>query len=143
MKTRQFRRKSCTVILLFNVFFVCVIFLSSYHTTRRLRRLKEGKVESNLKVQQQILTSYKDNTVDPAIDKNPDEILILFWTSYFQGDITSEPAWKLMKSTYSECFANCRFVFDRRYLSASDAVVFHSRDMRYSTLSNTDKIKAL
>ncbi|ODN00831.1 Alpha-(1,3)-fucosyltransferase C [Orchesella cincta] len=127
---RRFSRKFCTLFFLCNAFFIGVIFISSYHTTNRLKRLtpilKKGisGLHNTLK-----------NPLISHVEKiGENERIILFWTTYFWGD--QREAWDKPNVTlaYPSCFTNCRIVTDRSYLGVSDAVIFHSRDLRLDDL---------
>lgn len=128
MKTRKCRRKRWTVILLFNAFFIFIIFISSYHHTNRLRRLKELRINKTLMLKQQAALFSNESLL--SHDKKPDEVVILYWTTYFGGDPSKDSSWILTSKRYPTCFDKCRLVFDKTYIGISDAVIFHSRDIR-------------
>ncbi|CAL8090481.1 unnamed protein product [Orchesella dallaii] len=121
---RRFSRKVCTVFFLCNAFFIGIIFISSYHTTHRLKRLTPT-------ARKDIISDLHNgkNLISNVEEIKENERIILFWTTYFYGD--QQEAWDKPNVTlsYPNCFANCRIVTDRSYRAVSDAVIFHSRDL--------------
>ena len=66
-----------------------------------------------------------------ATDRQTDhKFRVLLWTKYFGSDVWSKLKLKDMNCNY----ANCGLTSDRRLLSASDAVMFHWRDIHTEDL---------
>lgn len=62
--------------------------------------------------------------------KSEDEVVILLWTKYFGGDLREDKSWILTNISYPTCFDKCRVLTNSEDLAISDAVIFHSRDIR-------------
>ncbi len=137
MKTRKFRRKRCTIILFIMAFFIFIIFVSSYHHTHRLRRIREIQRNKSLKKQRETqselisLTSLTQDEEQRPVKKREDEVVILLWTKYFGGDLREDKSWRLTNISYPTCFDKCRVLVNKEDVGISDAVIFHSRDIKW------------